>query len=274
MLAAFSSYGQTAVSLFSRSDSLEVSEIVSEVPVMYKKVGHHGPAVENCMSAFRLYFNDSGAIDVYSKSGEKMELLEYLWYPTEEQQAGEGAGCDEYRVGSTVGLGGTALWDGSKEIKLVASSRTARVGKTRRGAYAEIIAYGVDYCGAKVDISTRIDVRDGSRIAKVTHRELNGKKVRFLTGVNYHPGQETGIEKNCRIWTWGIHPADVSQHPIPLGAALCWRKHQFGSPERTDDMLRIISKPRSKVITRIVASSTKETALGTAEDFISYVKGL
>ena len=122
---------QTATSLFWRSDSLQVKEIVSEQAVQYNFVGHHGAAVENSMCALRIYFNDSGAIDVYSKSGAQMELLKYHWYPTAKQMAEEGAGCDEYLVGKTVGLGGIALWDGEKEVKLVATKgRTARVGQT------------------------------------------------------------------------------------------------------------------------------------------------
>ena len=60
---------QTATSLFWRADSLQVSEIVSQQAVQYNFVGHHGPAVENSHCALRIYFNDSGAIDVYSKSG-------------------------------------------------------------------------------------------------------------------------------------------------------------------------------------------------------------
>ena len=265
-------YAQTSRSLFMRSDSLEVNEIVSPEPVIYNKVGHHGPAVENYASAFRLYFNDSGAIDVYSKSGKQMELEKYLWYPTERQQAEEGAGCDEYMVGKTVGLGGIALWDGEKEVKLTAERRTGRVGATRRGSFAEIIAYGVPYKGEKVDISMRIDVRDRSRVAKVTARELNGRKVQFLTGVNHHPGQTVGMGRRGRLWTWGTHPADVSQAPVPLGAALFYRPCRFGAPERTDDMLRIISKPARRMRTRIVAASTKEEELGTLEKFRDYVE--
>lgn len=272
LVTAHPTGAQTARSLFMRSDSLEVPEIISPEPVIYNKVGHHGPAVENCASAFRLYFNDSGAIDVYSKSGKQMELMKYLWYPTEEQQAEEGAGCDEYMVGKTVGLGGIALWDGEKEVKLEAESRTGRVGATRRGSYAEIIAYGVPYMGGKVDVSMRIDVRDRSRVARVTARVLNGPKVRFLTGVNYHPGHETGMGRRGRLWTWGKHPADVSQDPIPLGAAIFFRPARFSAPEKTGDMLRIVSKPCRRIRTRIVAASTKEEELGTLERFKAFVE--
>lgn len=261
----------TAKSLFWRSDSLEINEIISKDPIQYTKVGHHGPAVENTHSAFRVYFNDSGAIDVYSKSGKQMELLKYLWYPTEKQMAEEGAGCDEYLVGSTVGIGGIALWDGEKEVKLVATNgRTARAGETMEGSFAEIVSYGVPYKGDKVDISVRVDVFEGSRSARVTATELSGKEVQFLTGVNYHPGEALKYGKKY-VAVWGVHPSDVSQNPIPLGAGLKFDPKLFSPVEKTADMLRIISKPASTISTTVEAASTKEKELGTKSRFFSYM---
>lgn len=263
-------YAQTASSLFWRSDSLQVKEIVSESGNEYKKVGHHGPAVENSHMALRIYFNDSGAIDIYSKSGRGMELLEYLWYPTAQQQEA-GAGCDEYRVGKTVGLGGVALWDGEKEVKLVATKgRTARVGQTRKGSYAEMIAYGVAYKDGFVDISIRIDVVDKKRDAVVTATELNGKKVQFLTGVNFHEGQKVVYGKEY-ISVWGIHPADVSVAPIPIGAGMSYSDKVFPTVEKTADMVRIISRPSSQVETRVISASTKEAELNSAKRFEAYM---
>ena len=89
---------QTAYSLFWKKDGVQVPEIVSGKGDLYQEVGHHGPAVENSHFALRIYFNDSGAVDVYSKTGRGMELDRYKWYPTTEQQENEGAGCDEYMV--------------------------------------------------------------------------------------------------------------------------------------------------------------------------------
>ncbi|MBR4585980.1 MAG: DUF4861 family protein [Bacteroidales bacterium] len=263
---------QTATSLFWRSDSLQVKEIVSEQAVQYNFVGHHGPAVENSGCALRIYFNDSGAIDVYSKSGAQMELLKYHWYPTEKQMAEEGAGCDEYLVGRTVGLGGIALWDGEKEVKLVATKgRTARVGQIRGGSFAEMIAYGVMYKDEPVDISIRVEMTDRSRVAKVIATELGGRKVQFLTGVNYHPGETVEFGKDY-ISVWGIHPADVSQNPCELGGGMWFKPAKFLAPEKTADMVRIISKPASRIETQVVAASVKESELNTAEKFAAYMR--
>lgn len=265
---------KTSSSLFWRSDSLQVEKIVSEQAVQYDKVGHHGPAVENAWSAFRIYFNDSGAIDVYSKAGPDPELPRYRWYPTERQQSEEGAGCDEYLVGPTVGLGGIALWDGKQEVKLVATKgRTARVGKTENGSFAEMIAFGVKCKRKSYDISIRVDVTDGDRAAMVTAKELNGRKVRFLSGVNHHPGETVTVGDNYAS-VWGVHPSDVSRNPIPLGAGIVFDKDVYTTVEKTQNMVRIISVPSTEVSATIVSASTKENVINTAGMFEAYVRSL
>lgn len=261
---------QTASSLFWRSDSLQVQEIVSEIGNQYNKVGHHGPAVENSHMALRIYFNDSGAVDLYSKSGRGMELKEYLWYP-DSLQISNGAGNDEYLVGKTVGLGGVALWDGEKEVKLVATKgRTARVGDTKKGSFAEVIAYGVEYDGGLVDISIRIDVNAKSREAVISARELSGKKVMFLTGVNYHEGQ-TVLHDDGHILVWGIHKGGKAKYVTPIGAAMTFPGKMFPTVEKTDNMVRIISKAVSEVRTCVVATSTREAELNTLKRFEAYI---
>ncbi|MBE6216567.1 MAG: DUF4861 domain-containing protein [Bacteroidales bacterium] len=265
-----SAAAQTASSLFWRSDSLQVQEIVSETGNQYNKVGHHGPAVENSHMALRIYFNDSGAVDLYSKSGRGMELKEYKWYP-DSLQIANGAGNDEYLVGKTVGLGGFALWDGEKEIKLVATKgRTARVGDTKKGSYAEMIAYGVEYAGDLVDISIRIDMNVKTREAVVTAKELSGKKVMFLTGVNYHEGQTVRYDEK-HILVWGIHTGGKTPYVTPIGAAMTLSGKMFPTVEKTDDMVRAISKPTSEVQTKVVATSTREAELNTMKRFEAYI---
>lgn len=269
-LATFSASAQTAKSLFWRCDSLQVNEIVSEKGNQYNKVGHHGPAVENSHMALRIYFNDSGAIDLYSKSGRGMDLDRYHWYPDSLQLA-KGAGNDEYLVGKTVGFGGVALWDGEKEVKLVATGgRTARVGDTKKGAFAEMIAYGVEYCGGLVDIVIRVDVTEGSREAVITARELSGKKVQFLTGINYHEGQDVFYGKG-HIGVWGIHTGGKTRYVTPIGAGMFFSDKQFPTLEKTDDMVRIISRPSTEVKTRVIASSSREAELNTFKRFRTYM---
>ena len=163
------------------------------------------------------------------------------------------------------------LWDGSREVKLVATGgRTARVGDTKNGSFAEMIAYDVPYQEDTVDISIRIDMDRKTRNATITATELSGKPVMFLTGVNYHPGETVKCGDGF-IYAWGVHPADVSSSPVPIGAGLFYKPSDFGPMEVTPDMVRIISKPKSSVTTTVVAASTKEAELNTVKRFENYM---
>ncbi len=272
LLTSVLATGQTDVSLFWKKDSVQIAEVISADPVQYKTVGHHGPAVENQYMALRLYFNNSGAIDVYSKANTGLELQKYHWYPSNEEIEA-GAGCDEYRVGKTIGLGGISLWDGEKEVKLKAKSREARVEKTKDGALMEMISRGVAYMGDSVDIAVTVRVSDDSRLAIVEARCLSGQKVRFLTGVNFHEGQTISFTDD-RIGVYGIHPADVVEHPLPIGAGMIFSK-EWTAPEKTADLLRIVSKkPTKKCTTRIVATCSREKQINNEKAFFEYLKTL
>ncbi|MBO4476405.1 MAG: DUF4861 family protein [Bacteroidales bacterium] len=261
----------TFYSLFLRPDSLQVEEVWQ--PEGEKvRISHHGPAVENRYMALRIYFDARAAIDVYSKSGlVDDELGRWMWYPTPEQQQAEGAGCDEYFVGPTVGLGGVQLWDGEQAVPLVTTAgRRALVGRTANGAFMEMVSYGIPYLADTVDVSIRVDVYDDDRWADVTVRELGGKPVRFVTGVNYHPGSQVRQAEGVAA-VWGEHPANVSASPVPIGGAIRYNPADFPQAEDTGDAIRLVSVPIASFGTRIASASVKEPELCTPERFFDFV---
>ena len=261
----------TFFSQFRKTDSLQVAELWSPQDNEYRQIGHHGPAVENQYMALRFYYDGRGAIDVYNKSGlVDDELGKWHWYPSAEAQAEQGAGCDEYYVGKTFGLGGVRLWDGEKEIRLDATAgRRSVVGRRGNSVFMEMTAYGVEYKGDKVDIAVRVDMFDGSRWANVSARELNGKKVQFATGVNYHSGSIASWGRDY-IAVWGSHPADVSKSPQAIGGALRFSSRKFSEVEDTGKTFRIISNPASSISTSIASASVKESELCDAVKFLEF----
>lgn len=262
---------QSDVSLFWRKDSIQLTKIVSPEADQYKLIGHHGPAVENMYMALRIYFNNSGSIDVYSKQRPQLELATAHWYPTEKMQLEEGYGCDEYKVGSTVGLGGYNLWDGKQILKLEATEgRELAVKKTSRGAYAEMLAKGVAYNGQSVDILIRVTVRNHTRWAKVEAFSTGGK-VCFVTGVNCHPESQKFVAPD-RIAVWAKHPADVSQNPIPIGGGMVFDPSKVQMQKITSDAVLVISYPMRHFKTKIVSAGSREAELNNADAFIEYVK--
>lgn len=269
LLISFSTTAQTAASLFRISDSLQVAEVVSDKADMKSEVGHMGPAVENSHMAMRLIFDDSGAIDVYSKSGRGMELELYKWYPSARMRESAGVGADVYETGNTLGLGGVALWDGEKVVRLAATKgRTARIGDTKKGSYAEIVAYGVEYKGDLVDVAVRVEMTAKSRMANISARTLGGEKVVFVTGVNFHEGQKL-IEGEGYVAVWGKHPSEGSQ--INVGAGMFYSVKDFPTLKKTEDMILLISEASDKIDTKVLSSSSMEAELNTAKRFEAYM---
>ena len=92
----------------------------------------------------------------------------------------------------------------------------------------------------------------------------------FLTGVNYHLGEKVVFGENF-ISVWGIHPANVSTKPIPVGAGMKFNPKKFNKPEKTDNMVRIVSLPASSISTTLIGASVKEAELNSARRFEEYL---
>ncbi len=266
---------QSDVSFFLRSDSIRLSVMDTIADDLFRKVGHHGPAIENSYMALRIYFKKGCAIDVYNKTHACLELKDYGWYPN-DQQIADGAGSDEYLVGKTTGLGGMSLWDGEKQI-LLAGTKGRRVEalKTKDGATLSMLVRGVEYKGELVDIKLTINVKDDSRIAEVVGECTSGQKVIFMSGVNYHEGESITSE-NGHIAVYGLHPAGVVKEPHALGAAVSFdKKWQSLDADKETSFLPIITKKAvKKAKVSIIATSEREDALNSEAKFLDFVRNM
>ncbi len=260
----------TDASLFLRSDSTCYLDYVSSKSGdLYSALGHHGPAIENEWLGLRLYFDKKAAIDVYSKANRGLELSQYRWYPTPEQQM-QGKGADYYKVGSTVGLGGIRLWDGEKVVPLhPVSNRLARVAKEGSVSFMEMLSEDVPYRNGKVDILVRVTVYSGVRKAKVEAFALSDAQVEFVTGINYHPGQQVVVEED-RIFTWGLHPEDVADEKVELGAAIFLNPDDCALKMDDGNQHIFILKPAKYLSYWISSANGKEPVINTLDRFIDF----
>jgi hypothetical protein len=261
---------QTDVSLMWKDSLKQVPCISSETGDLYKKLQHHGPAVENEWVGFRMYFDKKVSIDVYNKQKKQLELAAATWYPTPEQQK-KGWGSDQYKVAQTVGLGGVRLWDGEKEVLLnPVDMRTARVRKEGSVSYMEMLNEGVPYKDGKVDILVRVTVFSGIREAKVEAFALTSEPVQFFTGINYFEKTATKQGANY-IFTWGLHPEDVAAFPLNIGAGLKYNPADFASVTKGAAQYEMVSKPTKYLEFWITSACEKEKAFPVMSKFEAYV---
>ncbi len=83
----------------------------------YWMLHHHGPAFENELVAYRIYFDHRQTVDIYGKYNKQLELKQTQFYPDKEQKQ-QGYGDDVLWVGETFGLGTLRGWDGEKPLML------------------------------------------------------------------------------------------------------------------------------------------------------------
>jgi len=263
----------TDISLQWKGSVKQETIVTSGTGNLYNKLEHHGPAVENEWIGVRLYFDKKVSIDVYNKTRPGLELAKAAWYPTVEQQK-EGWGADQYKVGSTVGLGGVRLWDYEKNKQVLldpVKNRVARVCKEANISYMEMLSEGVAYMGDTIDVLVRVTVFSGIREVKVEAFALSCKPVRFYTGINYHDSIQTK-QTDSFICTWGLHPEDVAAFRFKIGAAILFNSNDFEKIDKAEKQYEMISKPTKYIETWITSVCEKEVGLNSYDAFVKYIE--
>lgn len=258
---------------FRRGDRQQVGQVTSKSGNLFRKLAHHGPAVENPWFGLRIYFDKKAAIDVYSKAQPGLELEETQWYPTKKEQL-EGWGADYYRVGKTVGLGGIRLWDGDNVVMLhPVKQRIVRVESRADSSWMEMDSEGVPYRDGSVDVRVRVTVYGKSRMARVDATSLNGTPLQFVSGINYFDDLEV-VQTGRYIATWGIHPEDVAAEKCAVGGAILVPHTGISKRIDTGDQHLLITQPMKHATFRILSACGRENGIDTADDFLELIEQL
>jgi len=263
---------KTDVSLFyKRAPEDQLQSVESKRGNLFRKLGHHGPAVENPWYALRIYFNKKTAIDLYSKAIPRNELREKQWYPSKEEQL-DGWGADYYKVGKTLGLGGIKLWDGQGIVDLHrVSKRYAEVMNAGDSASMVMVSEGVKYKGRKVDIKVTVTVFAGSRLTRITAETLDGETVQFVSGICAYENLDV-MKTDHYIATWGIHPEDVAAEKIAVGGVLFIPDEGVAEVRIEKKQYLVVTKPTSAISFRISAASARDPEINTYQKFIENIE--
>ncbi|MGN1264157.1 MAG: DUF4861 domain-containing protein [Prevotella sp.] len=187
----------------------------------YWMLHHHGPAFENDMVAYRIYFDHRQTVDIYGKYHKGLELKQTQFYPDKEQKAA-GFGDDVLWVGETFGLGTLRGWNGTEPQMLKdVDQRTLRL--IARGPLRTIVevidkGWNTENAGkAKIDMTTRYTLYAGRRDCFVNIKfENEASGYTFATGIiNVKNSQELTDNKGLRgCWgtDWPVSEKDSAGH--------------------------------------------------------------
>lgn len=153
---------------------------------MYRKLHHHGPAIESEWAAYRVYFDKKQTIDTYGKKQKQLELRESMWYSTNEQLEA-GFGHDNLRVFGSIGVGVLKGWDPENGMPHITDfkRREARVlAKGPVRAIMEMEVEGWNYCGREISMTSRYTIYAGhSDVVVDNFFEGDVEGLTFVTGV-------------------------------------------------------------------------------------------
>ena len=250
----------------------------------YNFLHHHGPAFENELVAYRVYFDHRQTIDTYGKYRKGLEINDTKFYPTREQ-LDAGFGDDVLWVGSTFGLGTLRGWDGEKPQMLSdVEHRTERIlsyGPLR--TVVEVVDEGwkAPASASRITMYTRYTLYAGRRDVFVDIRfdkPMSG--MQFATGViNVKNSEEFSDKKGLRgCWgtDWPVSEKDSAGHKREtVGLAVCIPSKHIVSelPADKDNYPYVIGNIDRELHYNITFASANESfGFHSAKEWFEYLK--
>lgn len=257
----------------------------------YWMLHHHGPAFENEMVAYRIYFDERQTVDIYGKYRKALELKQTQFYPDAEQKA-SGFGDDVLWVGKTFGVGALRGWaNNAPQMLQDVDKRTLSIvsrGPLRTIVKVEDRGWNPLYpesCNAadRIDMTTLYTLCAGRRDCAVdVSFKGDVSKLQLATGViNVKNSVEFSDNKGLRgCWgtDWPVSEKDSAGHKretVGLGIYIPAVYVVSELPANNDNYPYVVSPTDSSLHYAITFASDNETFDGShhsSKSFFDYLK--
>ncbi len=248
----------------------------------YWMLHHHGPAFENDMVGYRIYFDHRQTVDIYGKYRKGLELKQTQFYPDKTQKAA-GFGDDVLWVGQTFGLGALRGWNGKAPQMLNdVEHRTMKI--VSRGplrTIVDVVDEGWNIGSERIDMTTRYTLYAGRRDCFV---DINFNKplphAQFATGIiNVKNSKELSDKKGLRgCWgtDWPVSEKDSAGHKretVGLGICIPTKNVVSELPADKDNYPYVVGNATDELHYNITFCSDNETfGYHSAEAWFDYLK--
>jgi hypothetical protein len=257
----------------------------------YWQLHHHGPAFENELVAYRIYFDHRQTVDIYGKYHQGLELKHTQFYPDSLQKA-SGFGDDVLWVGSTLGLGTLRGWDGTEPVMLNnVAHRTLRI--LARGPLRTIVEVIDEDWEAPcmlpqasnhpltITMTTRYTLYAGRRDCMVDiHFDRPVTDYQFCTGFTNIRGSEEYSDLNsirgCWGTDWPVSAKDSIGHKretVGLGIYIPFSNVVKELKRDRNNFAFVVSTPNDELHYAITFGSDNEDfGYHSADEWFEYLK--
>lgn len=254
---------------------------VAELKVPEKHTDHsfdiqfEGPGWESDKIGYRIYLDWRNATDIFGKKVDTLVLHRVGLDGFDSYHEVSGWGVDVLKVGSSLGIGSLAFWDGGKAIRIEKTdSIICRVDNHKRYSGVAVNYYGWQINRTKTDVFSTLTIEQGSYLTKYDVK-LSGELPNIATGIVKLPGTVIQVIKdikpgwNCMA-TFGVQTLQ-NDH---LGMCIYYKTDDLLEITEDQDSHLVVLKPENRQLTYYFGAAWQQDRSGVSsmKEFESLLK--
>lgn len=242
---------------------------ITELKVDEKHTDHsfdiqfEGPGWESDKVGYRIYLDWRNAIDIFGKKTDSLVLHNVGLDGFDSYHEVSDWGVDVLKVGSSLGMGSVAFWDGEKAIRVEKTdSLYSEVESGANKSKVTINYYGWEINDTKTTLQSTLEIEAGSYLTKYSHK-LSEALPNLSSGIVKHEGTEVQVFTDIKegwtcLATFGVQTLQNDN----LGMCVFVKTDQL--LEVTDDKYSevLVMKPENNELTYYFGAAWEQDASG------------
>jgi hypothetical protein len=234
-----------------------------------------GPGWESDKIGYRLYLDWRNAIDIFGKKTDAMVLHNVGLDGFDSYHEIADWGVDVLKVGSALGIGTLAFWDGENAMRVEKTDGiSCSVENERKSSKVNVNYSGWEINNIKTDVQTTLEIEEGSYLTQYSI-ELAGELPNLATGIIKLPATETAVYTDLKPgWSCFVTFGKQSLENDRLGMCIFFKTNQLVQLTEDKNSHVIVLKPDNNKLTYYFGAAWEQDASGVKlmEDFKELLK--
>lgn len=258
--------------LFKPAQSLKVDEKHTDHSF---DLQFEGPGWESDKIAYRLYLDWRNAIDIFGKKTDTLVLHNVGADGFDSYHEVSDWGVDVLKVGSSLGIGSLAFWEGEKATRVEKTdSIYCEVESGKKVSKVIVDYYGWQINDVKTNLSTTLEIEAGSYLTKYSVK-MTEDLPNLATGIVKHANTQIEVIEDIKPgWSCIVSFGKQTLQDDMLGMCIVWKNEN--KLQVTEDKYShvVVLKPDDKELTYYFGAAWQQDVSGvsTMEDFKNLIK--
>lgn len=254
---------------------------VTEIAIDEKHTDHsfdiqyEGSGWESDKVGYRIYLDWRNAIDIFSKKTDSLVLHKVGLDGFDSYHEICDWGTDVLKVGSSLGMGSVAFWDGEKAIRVEKTdSLFSKVENGKNKSKVMVDYHGWEINGIKTTLNTSLEIEAGSYLTKYSHK-LSEALPNLATGIVKHADTEFKILDDIKDgWTCLVTFGVQTLHNDKLGMCVFFKNDQLIDVTEDKYSHVVVLKPENNKLAYYFGAAWQQDASGVSsmEEFKTLLK--